>query len=100
MTKTVTVERASLCICGKRLSGTLDICESCLEKRQSECLSNYDNPNFKPRNPACNYGWHAVVIDCPLCISDGIYGTKGCKPCEKCHYCNLEHKLLEAMAHG
>lgn len=80
-----------LCACGRRNGGPLDVCEPCMESRRKECLNNRENPDFKPRNPACNYGWHATVLDCNVCRILGIYGTVGCKPCEKCHFCNEVH---------
>lgn len=83
-----------LCACGRRLTTTLDVCEPCMAGRRAECEGNRVNPNYHPRNPACSYGWHQLVIDCQVCIKDGTYGTVGCKPCEKCHFCNEVHPVV------
>ncbi len=85
-----------LCACGKRIAGRLDVCETCMTARRNECAFNANDPNFKPRNPNCNYGWHGNVMSCSICMTLGIYGTTGCKPCEKCHYCNEVHPMAAA----
>lgn len=90
------VAAAKMCLCGRRNDGPLDVCPLCMEDRRADCIDRRQSPNFKPSNPACNYGWHALVNDCRVCHVLKIYGTGGCKPCEKYHYCNEIHPAVAA----
>jgi hypothetical protein len=85
-----------ICIYGHVFEGPYEICDPCIARRRAECESRRQQPNYKPSNPACSYGWHQLVLTCEPCQRDGSWGNKGCGPCEKCHYCNEVHPELAA----
>lgn len=83
-------------LCRVPVDGLALICNRHRAERVKECKIIRSKPTYKPANPDCTFGYHALILRCK-CHGKGWVGGE-CKPCTECHYCGLVHHFEGELA--